>query len=321
MTGQATITRIDQRDPRVVTATEAERRLFAYYGLEYTLHHVELKQPDLRVRVLEVGSGPPLLLVPGGSGDAWQLAPLMAQLRGWRLIAVNRPGGGMSDGVDHRQLDLRRFAVRTLSAVLDAFALPRVPVIANSMGGLWSFWLALEQPELVSALVLLGCPALILNTSAPFFMRLLSVPLLQHLLVANLQPNNRETALDGLRFQGSSPAAIAALPDVLGEAAYRFFQLPTFRDTWITLMSAIATPTGAKRTYQLRSDQLQQIQQPVCFLWGDHDPFGALDVARRAAGLVPTATLHEMRAGHLPFLDDPTACGQHIRTFLASLGL
>jgi pimeloyl-ACP methyl ester carboxylesterase len=206
-----------------------------------------------------------------------------------------------------------------LSAVLDAFALPRVPVIANSMGGLWSFWLALDQPKRVSALVQIGCPALILNTSAPFFMRLLSVPLLQRLLVANLQPNSLETALDGLKFQGSSQAAIAAMPGVLGEAAYHFFQLPTFRDTWISLISATATLTGAKREYQLGADQLQRIHQPVCFLWGDTDPFGTLDVARQAVGMVPAATLHEMHAGHLPFLDDPTACGQHIRTFLASL--
>jgi 2-hydroxy-6-oxonona-2,4-dienedioate hydrolase len=319
VTSQVTITRFDQRDRRVVAAIEAEQRLFAHYGLDYTIHHVDLKQPDLRVRVLEVGSGPPLLLVPGGSGDAWQLAPLMAQLPGWRLIAVNRPGGGMSDGIDHRQVDLRRLAVQTLSAVLDAFALPRIPVIANSMGGLWSFWLALDRPERVSALVQLGCPALLLNTSAPFFMRLLCVPLLQRLLVANLQPNSRETALNGLKFQGSSQAAITAMPDVLGDAAYHFFQLPTFRDTWITLVSATATLTGAKRAYQLGSEQLQRLQQPVCFLWGDHDPFGSLDVAHQAVGIVPTATLHELHAGHLPFLDNPTACGQHIRTFLASL--
>jgi pimeloyl-ACP methyl ester carboxylesterase len=227
----------------------------------------------------------------------------------------------MSDGVDHRQLDLRHLAVCTLSAVLDAFALPRVPLIANSMGGLWSFWLALDQPKRVSALVQLGCPALLLNTSLPFFMRLLSVPLLQRLLVANLQPNRQETALDGLKFQGSSPAAIAAMPDVLGDAAYHFFQLPTFRDTWLTLISAVVTLRGAKRAYQLASDQLQQVQQPVCFLWGDHDPFGKLDVARQAVGIVPTASLHEMHTGHLPFLDDPSACGRHIRRFLASMRL
>jgi 2-hydroxy-6-oxonona-2,4-dienedioate hydrolase len=316
---KATVTRIDHCDLRAVAATHAERRLFAYYGLEYQAHYVRLKQPGLSVRVLEVGSGPPLMLVPGGSGDAWQLAPLMAQLPGRRLIAVNRPGGGMSDAIDHRQVDLRRLAVDTLLAVLDAFALPRVPVIANSMGGLWGFWLALDRPERVSALVQLGCPALILNTSAPFFMRLLSVPVLQRLLVANMQPSSLETALDGLKFQGSSQTTITALPSVLGDAAYHFFQLPTFRDTWITMTSAVATPAGARREYQLGSEQLQRVQQPVCFLWGDNDPFGTLGVARQVVGLVPTVTLHEMHAGHLPFLDDPAACGQHIRTFLAGL--
>src|SRR3712207_1085337 len=120
---RARITRIGEHDPRVVAAAEAERRLFDHFGLAFKTHYVELKEPGMRVRVLEAGAGQPLLVVPGGSGDAWQLAALMAELKGWRLIAVNRPGGGMSDGVDHRDVDLRHFAVHTLSSVLDAFGL------------------------------------------------------------------------------------------------------------------------------------------------------------------------------------------------------
>src|SRR5574339_506029 len=96
-----TITRIDHNDPKSRAALEAEQRLFAHYGLEYKIHFVDVKEPDLRVRVLEVGTGRPLLLIPGGSGDAFAFAALLAQLKGWRVIAINRPGGGLSDGIDH----------------------------------------------------------------------------------------------------------------------------------------------------------------------------------------------------------------------------
>ena len=317
MNEHPTITRIDHDNPRSKSALEAEQRLFAQYGLDYKVHFVEMKEPNLRVRVLEIGSGEPVLIVPGGSGDACFFAPLMAELKGRRFIAVNRPGGGLSDGIDHRHVEVRRLAVNTIKSVADAFGLNRVPIVCNSMGGLWSFWFALDCHERVSRLVQMGCPALILNTSAPFFMRLLGVPGINRFIAPNMQPKNIEKALDGLRFQGSRQGDIDAMPRVTAEAAYHFFNLPTYLDTWITIISALTTLAGANPKYQLRADQLQRVQQPVLFVWADNDPFGNLDVARQAARTVPSAQLYEMRAGHLLFLDKPQECGRVIREFLS----
>src|SRR5947209_261945 len=158
---------LDNGDPNVIAFAKAEQKVFDHYGLEVKTHFVQLKQPELKVRVLEVGSGDPLLMVPGGSGDAFIFAPLLAGLADWRILAIDRPGGGMSDGIDHRQVNLRHLAVDTLTTVLDTFQLNAVPIIGNSMGGLWSFWLALDRPDRVNRMVQLGCPALILNTAAP----------------------------------------------------------------------------------------------------------------------------------------------------------
>ncbi|MEZ4573292.1 MAG: alpha/beta fold hydrolase, partial [Thermomicrobiales bacterium] len=175
MTSKPTIQNVDRADPRVIAAACAERRLFDHYGLDPQVHDIEHQDPEIRVRTLEVGSGPPLLLVPGGPGEAFHFAPLMAQLQGWRLITFDRPGGAMSDAVDHREVDLRQFAVSILTAVLDYFELDQVPVLASSMGGLWSLWLALDRPERVSSMVQFSCPALVLGTSAPAPMRVMSV--------------------------------------------------------------------------------------------------------------------------------------------------
>lgn len=312
------ITRIDHDDPRSKAALDAEQRLFAHYGLDYQVHFVEMDEPNLRLRVLEVGEGPPLLMVPGGAGDALFLAALMAQLKGWRMIALNRPGGGMSDGVDHRRVDLRRLAVNAIGTVADAFELDRAPIVCNSMGGLWSLWFALENPGRVSRMAQMGCPALLLNTSAPFFMRLLGVPGINRLIAPAMQPKSIDTALDGLRFQGSSQEDIDRMPRAGAEAAYHFFQLPTYLDTWKTLVSAVATVTGGVPRYQVQADELQRVRQPVLFVWGENDPFGGLDVARQATRLMPDARLHELQTGHLPFLDQPEACGRAIREFLAN---
>jgi pimeloyl-ACP methyl ester carboxylesterase len=192
----------DRTASQVAAAQEAETRLFDHYGLEVKTHFVELEEPNIRVRVLESGSGPALLFVPGGVGDGWIWASLMAKLKGWRLIVVNRPGGGMSDGIDHRAVDVRQLAVDTLTSVLDYFNLERIPVIGNSMGGLWSFWLALDRPERVAGMVQLGCPATILGTNAPIPMRLMSVPGLNRLLVRGIP---KKLALTGRkRWRGAA---------------------------------------------------------------------------------------------------------------------
>jgi pimeloyl-ACP methyl ester carboxylesterase len=318
MNNNPSITRINHHDPISQAALAAEQRYFNHYGLDYQSHMIKMSEPDLNLRVLEVGEGPPILMVPGGAGDAFIFAPIMAQLTGWRMIAINRPGAGLSDGVDHRQVDLRQLAVNTIRTAADAFDLHRVPIICNSMGGLWSFWYTLAHPERVSSMVQMGCPALALNTSAPFFMRLVGVPGINRFMAPLMQPKSIEKTLDGLRFQGSSQEDIDRMPRAAADVAYHMYQLPTYLGTWQSLVGAVATISGANPQYQLRAEELQQVKQPLQFIWGDNDVFGDLDVARRATSIMPNAQLQEMPAGHLPLLDKPEETGAAIREFLGT---
>jgi 2-hydroxy-6-oxonona-2,4-dienedioate hydrolase len=314
----STVIRIDVRDPRTIEALAAERALFAHYGLRFQQEIVAIDRHGLRVRVLDVGEGPAVLVVPGGSGEAWQMAPLLARCSGWRAIVVNRPGGGLSDGIDHRAIDLRGFAVETLTKVMDAFELARAPVIGNSMGGLWAFWLALDRRERVSSLVELGCPALALGTSVPAVMRLLHVPGLRDLILASMQPRDVGSALGGLRRQGSTQQAIDLAPLEIARAACAFFNLPTYRPTWRTLVPAVSTIFGARVRYQLTEDQLRRVIQPVLLIWGRRDPFGGVAIGRRVAGALRQASFHEIDAGHLPFFDQPADCARLIDSFLSA---
>lgn len=318
MNNKPTITRINHIDPISQAALDAEQRLFDHYGLDYQSHMIEMKDPDLRLHVLEAGEGPPVLMVPGGAGDAFIFAPIMAQLTGWRMIAINRPGAGLSDGINLRQVDLRKLAANTIRTVADAFELDRVPIICNSMGGLWSFWYTLAYPDRVSSMVQMGCPALILNTSAPFFMRLLGVPGINRFIAPQMQPKSIDTTLDGLRFQGSSQEDIDRMPRAMADTAYHMYQLPTYLETWKSLVGAVATIGGANPRYQLRAEELEQIEQPLQFIWGENDVFGNLDVARQATNIIPNAQLHEMQTGHLPFMDQPEATSAVIREFLGA---
>ncbi len=121
-------------DIRVQEFENAERHFFERYSLTYHSHYFQLEHPHLRTRVIEVGSGPPVFFVHGGGGMAAAWAPLMAELKGFRLLAVDRPGCGLTDGFNYRGSDFRRHAVSFLDGVLDAFHLDSAPIVANSMG-------------------------------------------------------------------------------------------------------------------------------------------------------------------------------------------
>jgi 2-hydroxy-6-oxonona-2,4-dienedioate hydrolase len=309
---------LEEDDPRVVAALDAEQRLFAFYGLEAKTHFVPLTRLGIRVRVTEIGSGKPVLIVPGNVGDVFPLASLMAELKGRRIIAVNRPGGGMSEGMDHRKVDFREFAVHTLTSVLDAFGLDKVPVVAHSIGGHWSLWLALDRPERVTALTLLGVPGNLLNTSPPFILRLLSVPVLNRLLFGLLTPRNLEQSRKALSFMGHSQETCARLPEAVADCFYHFPRLPHFRTSSLSLMERANRLRGARPEVRLGEEQLKCVQQPTMFLWGDNDPFGSVEIGRQISKIVPFSEFHAIQGGgHLPWLDNPAECGRLTRDFLS----
>lgn len=310
---------LDEDDPRVVAARNAEQQLFAFYGLEAQTRFIRLPGSGLRLRLTEVGSGKPVLFVPGNNGDTFPLASLMAELPGRRIIAVNRPGGGMSEGMDHRTIDLREFAVETLVAVLDALEFESAPLIAHSIGGHWSLWLALEKPERVTALTLLGVPGSLLNTCPPFALRLLSVPHLNGLLFhAIMSRSTSDQAFKSLSFIGHPQETCARLPKALADCFAAFQQLPHARVSILSLMEQTNRLRGARPDITLRAEQLKRVQQPTMFLWGTNDPFGSVETGRQIARLMPNAEFHAIQhGGHLPWLDAPAECGRLIQDFLS----
>ena len=63
-------------------------------------------------------------------------------------------------------------------------------------------------------------------------------------------------------------------------------------------------------------EELGNVRPPVLLLWGSDDPFGTPATGRRGAEYFPDATFYEVGAGHLPWLDEPAACGELLRKFI-----
>jgi hypothetical protein len=99
---------MNANDAAITAAREAERRLWKLYDLAVSERMIEVPEVGLRVRMLECGtpSAQPLVFVQGGLGEAFGWASLLAKLTDFRCVALDRPGGGFSDGVDFREVDM-----------------------------------------------------------------------------------------------------------------------------------------------------------------------------------------------------------------------
>ncbi len=78
------------------------------------------------------------------------------------------------------------------------------------------------------------------------------------------------------------------------------------------------TWTGLNGDVVLSDAFLAGIGAPVYLLWGENDPFGPPEVARRFAQKLPNATLELMaEAGHAVWIDDPDHVAVAMKRFFS----
>src|SRR3954471_14180783 len=116
---------------------QAEQRVWAKLGVVPVDRQITLASGS-KVRVQEVGDGPPVVFIHGVNvaGASW--CQLAARLDGFRCILVDRPGCGLSDrivGSPRRDLSsVEAYADRLLPELLDGLDLDRAMVCATSYG-------------------------------------------------------------------------------------------------------------------------------------------------------------------------------------------
>jgi pimeloyl-ACP methyl ester carboxylesterase len=163
--------------------------------------------------------------------------------------------------------------------------------------------------------VLLGAPALVPGMLFPTFMRMLLLPVVGG-LIARLPPSRA-----GMRWthtqMGHSPDVLESM---LADAYWAWsLALMTHTATMASDVRGIHTLAdgrGVRADVALTAEQLAAINVPTLLYWGDADTFGGEALARTIAQLMPNAALELVRAGHLPWLDDPVHAARSIMSFL-----
>ena len=293
---------------------ESDTAFWAAHRLRPREHDVRLAATGTRVRIQELGEGPPILFLHGSqsAGSAW--APLLEHLHDFRFLVPDLPGAGASEPFEVRASSLDSYASRLVGDLLDGVGLDRAHVVASSFGGHVALRSAASDPGRFHRLVLMGCPALAPGETHPPFMRLLSNPIVRR-LVAALPPSKRvDRSIFRQLGHGASLDAGYVSPAFLTWN----LELQRHTDTHAHDAAMIADLVAAGARPRLGGDVLGSVSVRTLFLWGKNDPFGDESVARSVVQAMPKAELTLLpEAGHLPWLDDPRGVAQRVHAYLS----
>lgn len=298
---------------------EAESRLFHDAGLEPHETWLDLSRVGVRTRVLEWGTGDPVVFLHGGPMAAATWAYVVAHLDGVRAILIDRPGCGLSEAPKRipDPTSLPTYVEQLTEDVLDALGLNVATLVGSSLGGYSALRSAAALPDRVRGVFLAGCPPFVPGWTQISFFTMLRLPLLGRLL-PHLPATSASVGM-GLRQMGQTRALVQGdIPTAMldWERAWQR-HTHTLRNDARMIRRCGTFRGGFDRRLDLRPEDLDQIEKPVHILIGSADPIGGAEVGRDLERVIPNATLEVWDgAGHLPWLDDPTNLASSVRSFV-----
>lgn len=264
-----------------------------------------------RLMHLELGSGPPLVLIQGGGGGAANWYRLMGPLSARRrVLAPELPGFGLSDALVPKP-PLALQAALVMADWLDA-VVPgeRVDLVATSFGGLVALRLAEMLPQRIGRIGLLNSTGLGRGVALPI--RVAGLPLIRQ---AVARPSRKGTAV---LFERLLTSDRSELPpehvDALIDYAWRSAVLGAGQE----LALALGGFAGVRGQHEvLTSADLGAVECPVLILWGSADRFLPPRHGARAAATLRRGTFAPLAGvGHSPNWEAPGAVLDALRRFL-----
>lgn len=250
----------------------------------------------IRLHYREAGEGEPLICLHGGGPGADSYSSFRTNIptlaRRYRLLLVDLPRFGGSEKVvtDQPRLTFYAAALRDFMA---AVGLPRARFLGNSMGGQAAMKLAIDHPELVTALAVIG-----------------STPITDAALTP-LPAEGVRLLQQYYRGEGPSPARMRQLMEsmvydpalVTDEAVAQRYQASVAPD-----VLAMYEPGKPQPRLEFLDGQLGSLTAPTLLVWGAQDRAGPLEVGLRLLRLLPRAELHVFpRCGHWAQLEHTDA--------------
>jgi 2-hydroxy-6-oxo-6-(2'-aminophenyl)hexa-2,4-dienoate hydrolase len=250
----------------------------------------------------EAGSGDPLILIHGGGAgaDAWgnwrgSIADFASN---FHVFAIDMIGFGFTDkpSPDNYQYS-QNGRVEHVSALIKALGLSNVNLIGNSMGGITSMGVAIEHPELINKIVLMGSAGI----KAPLSEELMSI------MNYDYTPAGMEKIVRGL----TNPNF-----DVNEEIVNYRHQLSTQDDTRAAYDAVMGWIKDQHGLYY-EEDYIAKVSQPTLVVNGKLDKVVQLDCAYKLLELIENSTGYILPdCGHWAMIEHPEKFAQVAISFL-----
>ncbi|KFG92874.1 alpha/beta hydrolase [Burkholderia paludis] len=279
------------------------------------LAHAATDAPNVpgKVQVEVVGSGRPVLMIPGlnSSAEVWRdtCRALQPQVQ---CLLVQLPGFAGAAAAVPRPADFLPAMRDELLTYLQARGLAKVAVMGHSLGGVLAMELALKAPEAVGPLIIVD--------SLPFYAAAMNPHTnAQNVAVVAGQLRQALLTADDASFQARNDA----IARTLTRSVDHLPELQRWgRDT------DRATMADALYSMMMRDlrDDVAGIHTPVLVLgaWASYQPFGGTEASVREVFQAQYAKLQGVQIAmsaqgyHFLMWDDPRWLQDQVRTFLAA---
>ena len=284
-------------------------------GLELThdatLRELPTDQGVLRYHEAGHPGGRPLLLLHGsGPGvTGWRNfganLPLLAQH--FRCLVLELPGFGVSDPTDQHPMAA---ALPAVERFLDGLGLDQVDVIGNSMGGVVSTRLAIQQPDRLRRMVTVGGMGRAILSPSPgeglnLLMEFTEAPSRERLVAwLNSMVHDRslvtEELIEQRWAQATEPSTLAAARRMYSRAA-------------MEAMTKAAEASPEPPYWAL----LHRIRARTLLTWGRDDRVSPVDMALLPMRMIPDVELHVLpNCGHWAMIEQKSAWEAVVLAFL-----
>ena len=224
------------------------------------------------------GAGEPVVFVHGlpTSSHLWrEVVPLMPA--GHRMVVMDLLGFGRSDRPNGADVSIKGHAERTI-ALFDALRIERAAIVGHDVGGGIAQYLAVRHPTRVSRLALINTVAFDEWPTRDVRVAKASLPLTRYLPATWILTILRTDLLRGYVDRERGEHSL--------EQYVRPFTSPEGRDVFVEhLLALTAADTRALEP------RLANIVAPTSVIWGAHDPFLDVSIARRLHEHIPGSTL------------------------------
>ena len=271
-------------------------------------------------RVIEAGSGQPLILIHGVGGHAEAYARNINRLaaQGFRVMAIDLLWHGLSgkpEPFDPREYPLR-FADQIVD-LLDQIGAEKAHIEGESLGGWVAMSTALRYPARIDRLILNTTAGVLWNEDAVHLDQAGGSNLLRERSLAALESPSKETIRSRLEWLMAAPDRVT---DDLVDLRYDLYTRP---DTNAALRMVVANGLGIgeDRCQYLTEEQVGSIGVPTLVFWSEKNPGSGPEVGERLATLIPGAAYYCMLdAAHWPQWEHPEEHDRVVTGFLKGAG-